>query len=98
MNDLKKTQTFKEYYDSNPEFRQRHLEKLKEGKECECGCIITRGNFSKHLKSKKHIKKMVKKIDDPELTKIIADLDISYKMALDAVKTRIGESEKYLGK
>ncbi len=35
----KKKQTFKEYYDSNPEFKQRHLNKMREPMTCECGAV-----------------------------------------------------------
>jgi predicted GIY-YIG superfamily endonuclease len=38
----------------NPEYLKTEYEKKKEKIECECGCIINRGNISYHLKSKKH--------------------------------------------
>ena len=56
----------KEYYERNKELisernKNRYLEKreairMKENEKikCECGCMISRGNFSEHKKTAKH--------------------------------------------
>ncbi len=49
---------FKEYYDSNPEFRKRHLEKCLTKVVCECGRVTNRCSLSRHKKSKIHLKQM----------------------------------------
>lgn len=52
----KQYQTFKQLYDSNPEFRKRHLEKMKQEAQCECGVSLKRSHLGRHRKSKKHLK------------------------------------------
>lgn len=79
---------FKNYYYDNPDFRERHLAKMREKITCECGCLVSRSNFSKHQNNKKHFRRMVEKSGNQELKKKIDDLDIIYKMGLeDAKKT-----------
>ena len=59
INEVKKAKkvkigkSFKEYY-QNPEFRERHLNYLKEKVVCECGKTVMRCNKTRHKKSKKH--------------------------------------------
>jgi hypothetical protein len=53
-----KTQTFKEYYNSNPEFKKRHLEKMKTKLTCECGRVVNKAHMCKHLRSSVHIKSL----------------------------------------
>lgn len=53
-----KYKTFTDYYNNDPEFRRKHLEKLKEKVECECGFVTARSNLSRHKKSHLHIEKM----------------------------------------
>jgi len=79
---------FKKYYYDHPEFREKHLARMKEKISCECGCVVSRSNLSKHQKSKKHFRKMVEKIGDQELKKQIDNLDITYKMGLEDVKKK----------
>ena len=55
-----KYKTFKEYYNEDPEFRRRQLERLAEKVECECGYVCAKGNLSRHRKSHIHIEKMEK--------------------------------------
>lgn len=48
-------QTFKEYYESNPEFKKKHREYVKQRVPCvECGKMVPKGNLSAHRKTKKH--------------------------------------------
>ena len=47
------TSRFKKYY-AIDDFRNRHLEKSREKIKCVCLMDISRSNFSKHLKTKKH--------------------------------------------
>jgi hypothetical protein len=56
----KKYKTFVDYYKTDPEFRRKHLERLSEKIECECGFTTARSNLSRHRKSHVHISKMEK--------------------------------------
>jgi len=56
----KKKQSFKEYYDSKPEFRKKHREQLREKIVCECGSTVSKGNIYNHRKSNKHVVFMAK--------------------------------------
>ena len=87
----KETFCFKKYYYDNPEFRERHLAKMREKIICECGCIVSRSNFSKHQDNKKHFRKMVEKFGDQELKKKIEELDTTYKMGLEEAKKKYFE-------
>ncbi len=58
MSVIKKKQTFKEYYDSSPEFREKHLSKLRERITCECGTSVARSNLYRHNKTNLHAKKL----------------------------------------
>lgn len=60
MTDKDKYKTFVDYYHSDPEFRQKHLDKLKEKIICECGFVTARCNLSRHRKSHLHINKIEK--------------------------------------
>lgn len=55
-----KHKSFTDYYNNDPEFRKKHLDKLKEKIECPCGFITARCNLSRHKKSHIHINKMLK--------------------------------------
>jgi hypothetical protein len=50
----KKKFVFKEYYATNPEFRQRHLEKMKEKARCDCGRFINKYSLVQHKRTKGH--------------------------------------------
>lgn len=50
---IKKTKTFKEYY-QDPEFRERHKKYMLTKVKCDCGCDIARNHMSHHKKTKKH--------------------------------------------
>ncbi len=48
--------------------------------ECECGCEVSRSNMARHRRSKKHEKKMTKKLcDDEECPCVATPLDDSYE-------------------
>jgi hypothetical protein len=49
--------TFKNYYDNDSEFRRKHLDKMMERVEYNCGFIISRNNLTKHKWSRNHLKK-----------------------------------------
>ena len=55
-----KYKTFVDYYREDPDFRKKHLERLNEKVECECGFITARGNLSRHKKSHLCVDKMKK--------------------------------------
>lgn len=62
---VKPKKSFKEYYNENPEFRERHQKRMKEKIKCDCGYSVSRSNMSKHLKTLKHemnFKKNIKKV------------------------------------
>ncbi len=54
MKEKKPAKKFKEYY-QDPEFKKKHLEKLKVKVMCECGTMISKGNKTNHFRTKKHI-------------------------------------------
>lgn len=91
MGENKKSFSFKQYYYANPEFREKHLARLREHVTCECGCIVSRSNFSKHKKNKKHFRKMVENSSDPEVKKTIEELMTTYEMALNEAKKKYFE-------
>lgn len=51
---------FKDYY-ADPEYRKRHLEKLKKEVTCGCGKTMAQVNLKRHQKSKLHEKKLAEK-------------------------------------
>jgi hypothetical protein len=52
------TKTFKNYYNNDPEFRRKHLDKMMERIECNCGFVTSRNNLTKHKRSRNHLKRM----------------------------------------
>lgn len=46
--------SFKQHYDSDPEFRERHLNYVKTRVDCECGGSYIRCGSSKHRNTLKH--------------------------------------------
>lgn len=52
---MSSTKSFKDYYNSNPEFRKRHIKKMQEKVKCECGMTMQKSNTSRHRKGQKHI-------------------------------------------
>lgn len=96
---MSKYKTFKEYYDEDPEFRKKHLEKLNEKIECECGFVTARCNISRHRKSHLHENKMQKigkifelKQDKQELKDQMKNL----KKEITKVNNKIDRLEKKL--
>lgn len=49
---------FKTKYYSNPEYKQKHLERCTKLTQCECGNNIQYANLGRHRKSKIHKSKM----------------------------------------
>jgi len=47
--------SFKEKYDTDQEFRDRHRKYVLEKVKCTCGCMVARSNLSSHQKRKKHL-------------------------------------------
>jgi hypothetical protein len=58
INENKKKFVFKEYYATNTEFRQRHLEKMKQKVRCDCGRFINKYSLAKHTRTKSHAMQM----------------------------------------
>lgn len=64
----KSYKVFRDYY-KDPEFKQKHLNKMKEKIQCEiCGTMISRSNMKTHNKSKKcqtfNEKNRLKKVEE----------------------------------
>lgn len=57
---MSKYKTFMDYYNSDPEFKKRHLQKMNEKVECECGFICMKSNLYRHKQGYIHINKMKK--------------------------------------
>lgn len=51
------TSIFKKYY-SNPEWREKHLAKLKAKVKCQCGTECSKVNLTRHMQTKAHEKNM----------------------------------------
>lgn len=49
---------FKKYYESNPEFRERHIANMLERIDCPCGAKVMRSNITRHLKTNLHLRKL----------------------------------------
>lgn len=73
---------FKNYIDSNPAFKKRHMDYVGTKVECSCGRHVTRGNLSKHKTTSIHknglkiAEKEVKDKDDDkeQLNKILVEI------------------------
>ena len=68
-------------YKNDPEFRAKHLAKMKEKVMCDCGKEISKSNMVTHQKSHIHLKKVgqqniVKKTDSVE---ILLDLKTRFR-------------------
>ena len=75
MENQKKKFNFKEYYNTHPEFRQRHLDKCMEKIRCtECGRCYNRCYKAKHLRTKIH-DKFKKLAQDAEIDYAESDSD-----------------------
>lgn len=77
--------TFRDYY-QDEEFKRKHLAKMKEKIECECGKFITRSNMAAHKKTNLHLKRSVKKrpevpeeIEDRIINKLINQFKLELK-------------------
>ena len=63
ITDVEKKEWDKEYYKNNKdkilkyskEYKEQNKDKILEQITCECGCILTQGGLSHHLKSQKHL-------------------------------------------
>jgi hypothetical protein len=79
--EIKKGKTFKDYY-QDPEFKRRHIEKLKEKVECPCGMVVTKSNMSQHRKTKKHVKLIAQKEKEIEDNK---ELELKQRAMMQAL-------------
>jgi len=84
------TSYFKQRYDSDPEYKQKHLAYLKEPVECECGISISRTNMIKHKGTTKHANKMAEKnqkvMSNDEYEKMVEDIARLKKKLKNALK------------
>lgn len=48
-------------YKSDPEFRKKHLEYMKEKQRCECGKMVGRTNIAHHINTKAHKSYLIRK-------------------------------------
>ena len=69
--------TFKGRYDTEPEFRKKHLEYMKTKVSCPCGAQVSRSNMSTHRKKNvKHqeYENMLKESLDQEVKQSLKDI------------------------
>ena len=59
----KKISYFKMYYDLNDEFRKKHIARMSEKIQCECGLMTHRSNITRHRTGKHHIRSMKEKTE-----------------------------------
>jgi hypothetical protein len=77
--------SFKARYESDPEFRRKHLAYISEYVPCECGINVRRSNMTKHVKTKKHSKLLQNKKTktDEDIIKMMADIDAKLNLLLN---------------
>ena len=71
----KQKKSFKDRYNEDPEFKQRHLAYVKEKQECSCGRMVSRSNMAKHKQTELH-KKREKKQQDEKKERVGIDNDV----------------------
>jgi hypothetical protein len=71
--------TFKEYYDTDPEFKKNHLQYMSERITCECGLTSSRNNLPRHRKGARHAKEMKKHLSKDELLEMKKKIDEAIK-------------------
>ena len=84
----KKKSSFKEYYKTHDEFRQKHLEKSRERIMCDgCGKSVPRSNMSAHKKTKKHLNVINKDIIEklPDINEVVKRLNEEHKKVIGDV-------------
>lgn len=62
----KKKFNFKEYYNSNPKFRKRHLAKMNEKIACNCGRLVARCGLARHKRTKSHASALAVAVTKPQ--------------------------------
>lgn len=72
--------SFKKFYDENPEYKRKHLNKMLEKVTCPvCGTVTARSNLTKHKQTYKHkYMENIKQNEDEEV-KQLADLMMKLK-------------------
>jgi len=91
MEEKKIKKTFKDYY-QNDEFKEKHLEYIKEKIKCECGSDVSRVSLARHKRSNMHIKNMNnlktnKEYDEEQINKLINErLDKLLELKLQKLK------------
>lgn len=86
-----KPKTFKDYY-ADPEFRRKHLDKMKQRVKCECGYETSRTNISRHKRSRNHANRMkAKKLDSVEELK---RLRMEVVQKLEELEKLVSEKEE----
>ena len=88
VEDKKKKFCFKEYYNSNPEFKKRHLAKLAEKVLCSCGKTCSKGRYAKHLMTTLHLNAV--KSSDEVKPRTINDL----VKEIEILKNKVDQFEK----
>lgn len=88
-----KKKTFKDYY-QDPKFRERHKKYMVEKIKCECGCVRTRNNMSRHRKTNKH-KKLMKEIKLQRIDRVEKELKKLTKQ-LSRMKLLAGEKDQQI--
>lgn len=87
--------TFKKTYDSDPEFKRKHLDYVTTKVMCECGFQTCRNNLIKHRKSHLHINRLkaLKEQENKTLTieivKLNKSLEVHNKLLEQLIKKNI---------
>lgn len=80
---------FKKKYDTDPEFRERHLSYLKEKIECPgCGRQVIRCNMTRHKKTLIHAKNLTNTADVSELEKQRRMTEHKYNKKIKLIKSK----------
>lgn len=69
--------TFTKYY-QNPEWKENHLNKMKEKVICECGIVTSRINSYSHKKTKRHMDLMEQIKQKRELARLKSVLEAQH--------------------
>lgn len=75
---------FKDYY-NKPEWKEKHLNYIKEKVRCECGKSVCRSNLSTHKKSHIHADRMKALNDNPDYKDTLKKIEEAYQTALNEI-------------
>lgn len=86
----KYSKTCSEKYKSDPEFKKKHLDHMKEITACTCGKQVSRSHMNRHLKTKAHLNALNPEIVESKKIKLLENFKKSYE------KTKIDNDDEEL--